>query len=69
MTEFHIWQGYTKLSQDRSVEHLKKENLATTVSTETTATAPGEELDSPWFYTDASNTKSVKQEEDLCLVC
>jgi hypothetical protein len=48
MEEFHIWQGYPKLSQNRSVERVKKENLPTTVSTETTATAPMEDLDSRW---------------------
>jgi len=37
-----------KTIQDRSVEHVKKENLHTTVSTETTATAPVEDLESRW---------------------
>src|SRR5438445_3476143 len=48
MTEFHIWQGYTKLSQDRSVEHVTKDDLATTGATVTTATAPVEGVDSRW---------------------
>jgi hypothetical protein len=47
-TEFHIWQGYTKLSQNRSVEDVKKENLPTIVPTETTATSTMEDLDSRW---------------------
>jgi hypothetical protein len=47
MAEFYISQGYIKLSQDRSVGLLKKENLSTTVSTET-ATDPMETLDSRW---------------------
>ena len=42
MAEFYISQGYIKLSQDRSVGLVKKENLSTAVSTETTATDPME---------------------------
>jgi hypothetical protein len=48
MAEFYIWQGFIRLSQDWSVEHVKKENLPTTVSTETTTTAPMEDIDSRW---------------------
>jgi len=48
MAEFYISQGYIKLSSDRSVGLVKKENLSTTVSTETTATDPMENLDSRW---------------------
>src|SRR6201984_1734273 len=48
MAEFHIWHGDTKLFQDRSVEHVKKENLPRTVSTESTATTLTEHLDSRW---------------------
>ena len=48
MAEFYISQGYIKLSQDRSVGLVKKENLSTAVSTETTATDPMEALDSRW---------------------